>query len=419
MKRAKASLIHWRQADWSEWGFLPAPQAAFAPGPKKGSSCFISFLPDSAPMVPPTSTPAAEANAADAERVAFSDIPFRGIVEQSVVGVYVVLDERFMYANETFAGMFGYRPEEFVGTHMRDLVTPDCVEEVMENYRLRVSGAVSRIHYFPKCFHRDGHIVHLEVHGSRVEYKGRPAISGVAMDITERVKGEEELRQSRQQLRELAAYLNTVREEQRAALAREVHDVLGGMLTSVRWDVLRIARRAEAQGLADFQSIATDLTSLVQETIDTARRISDELRPRILDTLGLAAALREALEHFGARYAITMNLTVEGREPALSPECATQCYRIFQEALTNVAKHAQASAVDVQVRFRDGRFVLKVKDDGCGIDLGAMRAKSLGMFSMQERALKIGGTMTVTGGRGSGTTVTLEVPTANSGSAHD
>jgi PAS domain S-box-containing protein len=362
-------------------------------------------------MVQPELASPAKSGVNDTEHVAFDDIPFRGIVEQSVVGVYVVLDARFMYANETFAGMFGYRPEEFIGRHMRDLVTPDSLAEVMENYRMRVSEGVPTIHYFPKIVHRDGHIVHLEVHGSRVEYKGRPALSGVAIDITERVKRDEELRQSRHQLRELAAYLNSVREDQRAALAREVHDVLGGMLTSVKWDVLRIARRAEAQSLADLQTIATELTALVQETIDTARRISDELRPRVLDTLGLTAAIREALEHFGARYATATRFDMQGSEPTLSPESATQCYRIFQEALTNVAKHARASAVDVHVTSGDGRFRLQVNDDGCGINPGASRAGSLGMLSMAERARKIGAEITVTAGPAGGTAVTLEIPT--------
>src|SRR5690349_9673838 len=101
--------------------------------------------------------------------VSLDDVPFRGIVEQSLAGIYVVLDERFMYANDTFAAMFGYSREEFIGRRMIDSVTPDSVEEVMQNYHRRISGEVSSIHYFTKGVRKDGQIVHLELHASRVE----------------------------------------------------------------------------------------------------------------------------------------------------------------------------------------------------------------------------------------------------------
>lgn len=350
----------------------------------------------------------------DREPVPFADIPFRGIVEQSLAGVYVIVDERFRYANDTFARMFGYRPEEFIGMHLEDLMAPESREEALESYRQSLAGREGgRVHDYPKCLHRDGQVVHLEVHGSIVEYRGRPALSGVAIDITERVRREEELRESRRQLRQLAAHLSTVREEQRAVLAREVHDVLGGMLTSIKMDVGRIVRRTEAPELAGIRSIAVDLVALVQETIDTARKISDELRPSTLDTLGLTAAIRDDLRRFGARHGVQTALTVEGGEPELSPLLATQCYRIFQEALTNIGKHAQASEVEVGLRKQADSLELSVRDDGCGIDMGATRPGSLGLLNMSERARRIGGKLDVRGGHSNGTLVTLTVPLAD------
>ena len=95
------------------------------------------------------------------DEVTFQDVPFRGMVEQSLAGVCVVMDEKFMYADETFAAMFGYSRQEFIGTRMVDLVTPDSIEEVMRNYRLRISGEVPTIHYSTKCVHRDAHVVHM------------------------------------------------------------------------------------------------------------------------------------------------------------------------------------------------------------------------------------------------------------------
>ncbi len=345
------------------------------------------------------------------KQIAPQDVPFRGIVEQALAGVYVSWDATFQYVNETFAAMFGYRPDEFVGTHFRDVVTPDRIDDVMEKFRQRITGEVPTIRYTTKCFHRDGHVIHLEVHGSLVEYRGRPAVAGVVIDITERVQREEELRRSREQLRELAVYVNTSREEQRAAFAREVHDVLGGMLTSVKMDVTRILRRAEAPELAEIRSIAADLVSLVQETIDTARQISDEARPRILDSQGLVPAIRDALGRFGKRHALQTSLTMEGREPSLSGARAIQSYRIFQEALTNIARHANAHGVAVRLRCEDGVFEMRVTDDGRGIERGSMRRGGIGLVSMAERAREIGATLQVEGDvAAAGTTVLLVVP---------
>ena len=346
----------------------------------------------------------------DRREVDFRDIPFQGIVEQSLAGVYLVFDERFQYVNSTFAGMFGYTQKEFVGTAIRNLVLPDVVEEVMDYYRQRVGEGVASIHYFTKCRHRDGHIVHIEVHGSRVDYHGQPSLAGVAIDVSERVRQERDLRRSRARLRELAAYLNTSREELRAELAREVHDVLGGMLSSIKLDVFRIQRRADGPALAEIRSIATDLAALAQETIDTARKISDELRPRVLDTLGLVAAIREALDAFGRRNEICTGFVVEGAEPDLLPTHATQCFRVFQEALTNIGRHAKAASVEVRLRNLDGRFELEVRDDGRGIDRSSMREGSIGMLSMAERARSIGGSLYVHARPGGGTVVLLAVP---------
>jgi two-component system, NarL family, sensor histidine kinase UhpB len=344
------------------------------------------------------------------QEVSFADVPFRGIVEQALAGVYVVLDERFMYANDTFAAMFGYERSEFIGTRMADVVLPEALDEVMRNYRLRISGEVAVIRYLTQCRHRNGQVVHLELHASRVICRGRPALAGVAIDITERVQREQDLRRSREQLRELALHLNTVREEQRTALARDVHDMLGGMLTSIKMDVTRIVRRAGAPELGEIRGIATELVALVQETIDTARRISDELRPAALDAQGLQAALRDTLQRFGIRHDVSTELDADAGDPDISPAKATQCYRIFQEALTNVARHAQARKVTVSLRCTGGAFRMQVADDGRGIGPEPSRQRSIGLFSMAERAREIGGTLEVLSEPQRGTAVLLRVP---------
>ena len=342
-------------------------------------------------------------------QIQFDDVPFRGIVEQSLAGIYVVLDERFMYANDTFAAMFGYPPDEFIGRRLVDCVTSDSVEEVMRNYHLRISGEVRTIHYYTKGLRRDGTVVQLELHASRVECRGRPALAGVAVDITERVQRREELRRSREQLRELAQHINNAREVERARLAREVHDVLGGMLTSVKMDLTRIVRRTGAPDQQELNTIAVDLVTLVQETINTARAISEEMRPTSLDLLGLPAALRQGLERFGIRHGVAVAITVDGDEAALPETVTTQIYRIVQEALTNVSRHAKAARVELSLHYAPETLDLRLADDGCGIDKKRMRPGAIGLFSMAERAREIGGTLVLGDRPGGGTVVHLHL----------
>jgi len=345
-----------------------------------------------------------------AARVCLDEIPFQGIVEAALAGVYVVYDECFRYVNGTFAAMFGYRIDEMEGMHMRDLVTLDSGDDVMEKYHQRISGERPSIRYTTKCRHKDGRTVHLEIHGSRVLFRGQPALSGMAIDITERVERQQELARSREQLRELAQYINTSREEQRAMFARDVHDVLGGMLSSIKMDVTRILRRATSPELKEIHSIGADLLTLTQETIDAARRIADEARPRVLDSLGLFAALEEMLEKFGLRSGIEVSFAMEGTAPPLASDCSMQCYRIVQEALTNVARHADAHHVRMNVVGRPDGFELQLEDDGCGISADITTRAGIGLVSMKERAREVGGELKVTSARSGGTLISLRVP---------
>ena len=344
----------------------------------------------------------------------FDDVPFRGIVEQSLAGVYVVLDERFMYANDTFAAMFGYAREEFIGRRMVDCVTPDSVEEVMRNYHRRVSGEVQTIHYFTKGVRKDGEIVHLELHASRVECRGRPALTGVALDVTDQFRAQEELRSSHERLRELSQHINKTREVERGRLARDIHDVLGGMLTSVKFDLSRIVRRTVGQGHEELNAIARDLVMLVQETIDTARLISDDARPASLDLLGLGPALVQAAQCFGVRHGVEVTVEGAGAAQGLPAHAATAILRIVQEALTNVARHAAARRVELRLVRDEGAFVLRLRDDGRGIENVRHRPGSVGLFSMSERAREIGARLAIASAPAGGTEVCLRLPLSKS-----
>lgn len=341
------------------------------------------------------------------DKTFYSDIPFQAIVEQSLAGIYIIQDEKFMYVNETWAKMAGYTPEEMIGQNMRPYIHPDILNEVMDRYYKRINRELKSVHFITKAISKSGSIVRIEVHGSYVEYQGKPAVAGIGIDVTERLERDEELKRSKAQLQELAAHIDKIREEQRGKFARELHDVLGGMLTSMKMDVTRIMRRVNTP---ELQEITRGLRVLTQETIDTVRKISEELRPSVLDHLGLQAAIEKDIAEFSKRYSIKCHVTQDDGIKDLAPRKITATYRIFQEALTNIARHADASVVTVSLSCDGEDFSMEIIDNGIGIDLRTSRIGSIGVLSMKERARAIGGTLEVGPGQTCGTRLSLIAP---------
>jgi signal transduction histidine kinase len=218
------------------------------------------------------------------------------------------------------------------------------------------------------------------------------------------------LTRSREQLRNLAARLQSIREEERSRIAREVHDVLGQALTGIKMDARWIlARLPEIQG--PLVTRAQSMSELIDSTIHTVRRIASDLRPGILDNLGLVAAVEWQASEFQTRTGINCRVTNTLRDAAIGAESATAVFRIFQETLTNVARHAQATAVSVDLGEQEGRIVLQVADNGRGIDLAEVtQSKSVGLLGMRERAAILGGDLVISGAPGQGTSVVLSVP---------
>jgi signal transduction histidine kinase len=234
----------------------------------------------------------------------------------------------------------------------------------------------------------------------------------------------EELRASRQQLvEEVAARLRAQRqleqwrEAERVRIAREVHDELGGALTGLKMGLTRLRRTAELPPAAQAQ--AAELAAEIDATTQITRRIAQELRPALLDDFGLLAALDWQFKEFLGRSGLAGNFACEVSELSLPPEASIACFRIFQEALTNVARHAQASRVDVSIRLAGGRILLQVADDGRGLPPGDQAAHGhLGLVGMRERAALLGGELQLVSAPGQGTQVILRVPnmpTANAG----
>jgi len=218
------------------------------------------------------------------------------------------------------------------------------------------------------------------------------------------------LSRSREQLRTLAARLQSIREEERSRIAREVHDVLGQALTGIKMDATWILAKLP-EGHTRLVARAKSMSSLIDSMVQMVRRIATDLRPGLLDNLGLVAAVEWQASEFQARTSLSCQVTSNLRDASLDSESATAVFRIFQETLTNVARHAKATKVTVDLSEQQDRIVLQVADNGRGIDLAEVtQSKSVGLLGMRERAAILGGDLVITGAPGQGTTVVLSVP---------
>jgi signal transduction histidine kinase len=231
-----------------------------------------------------------------------------------------------------------------------------------------------------------------------------------ALAYEQRVQTENELSYSYQQVRALAARLEETREEERTSIARELHDQLGQALTALKFDLAGLTDRLVEKD-ATLAQDARAITVQMDTMIKTVRRIATELRPGVLDTLGLAASIEWQAREFQQRMGIACSIDVTEQPLPLSSAQATALFRILQEALTNVARHAQAQQVRIRLTALDEGLTLQVQDDGRGIN-EAQRAggHSLGLLGMRERAALLGGTFDIRAASGKGTLVTVSLP---------
>ncbi len=226
----------------------------------------------------------------------------------------------------------------------------------------------------------------------------------------ERRHAEEKLRKSHEQLRALSVYLQYVREDERIRISRQVHDELGQALTGLKLDLYWVATRLPKE-LKSIQKKAKTMSAHIDTTIQTVRRISTELRPGILDDLGLVAAIEWQAQEFQKRTGIKCVVVTDVKQPVMDEELNTAFFRIFQETLTNVIRHAQATRVEVSLRKAGRSLQLEVQDNGRGISEQEINdTKSIGLLGMRERASLLGGTLRLKGTPGGGTTVTVKIP---------
>jgi PAS domain S-box-containing protein len=264
----------------------------------------------------------------------------------------------------------------------------------------------------------DGSIRHVASRGELIfnEALGQRTFVGSFLDVTDQKETEVALRESQQKLRELAAHLERIREDERKRIAREIHDELGALLTAIKAHLSVAIDTAAAAG-AQTDTLLTDASHLADVATEAVRRVVADLRPSVLDQLGVWAALEWYVGGIEERTRLSCECDIEADVAAieLGPERSAMVFRVVQEALTNVVRHANASRVTVHAKRQENFIIVVIEDDGKGLDPAyLLDSRSWGIVGMHERARYFGGALAIAGTSGHGTTVTLRMPLEDS-----
>jgi len=317
----------------------------------------------------------------------------------------------FIEVNEVACKKLGYTKDEFLKLSPSAIISPKFIDE----FNKQTERLLTNSHVIYELVHKakDSKQIPVEISSHLFTYEGKPTVLSIARDITARKRVEEKLRKTGLRLRNLASHLQTIREEERTTIAREIHDELGQVLT-----VLKIQITLLSNKLRDDQQELKDkiisISNMIDGTVEKVQRITAKLRPYILDELGLIPAIEWQAQEFQDITGIKCSFTLPNVELFLDSEKSTAIFRIFQEALTNIARHSKAKLISISIHLKAETLMLIVKDNGIGIAQEQTKDfKSLGIIGMKERALILGGEVTVEGIPGKGTEVRVEIPLNN------
>ena len=335
-----------------------------------------------------------------------SEARFRAIVETSPVPLCITSmpGGQLLYTNGPFQELFGLDLLNDAANVVDFYADPLERDSLVDHLQREGSFHNSEIQFTRP----DGSVFWAMATARVATYNEAPAIYVGLNDITERKRIEQALLESREQLRELSAYMEAIREEERKRIAMEIHDELGQLLTALKMDVSLLKMRLA--GDSDAAKKADDMRELVETTIWMVRNVASHLRPAALN-FGIVSALEWLVEDFSRRNNSPCQFRINGSEPVLPDAHATAVFRIVQASLTNVARHARATRADVTLTRSANGLDLHVSDDGCGFDQDAARkGDSYGVLGMRERARLIGASLLIDSSPGTGTSVSIHIP---------
>ncbi len=344
-----------------------------------------------------------------------SEERYRAIFDQAADSIVLVDGETgdLVEFNEKTHENLGYTREEFKKLKIPDFEAIESAEKVAKHIK-KITRDGSDI-FETKHRTKGGEIRDILVSSRAISIGGRDFIQSIWRDITESKRAEEEIKNSQSQLRNLAAHLQSVREEERTLIAREMHDELGQALTAMKMDLSWLNNRLPKDNRSLLQKTKS-MSKLADATLQTIKKISTELRPGLLDDLGLPAAIEWQAEEFQTRTGIKCKITVDPKDIILDKDSSTAIFRIFQETLTNVARHAKATRIKVSLKEKAGKLELRVRDNGKGITEDQVsNPKSFGLIGIKERAYYLGGKVVIKGLQDKGTTLTIRIPLPKKG----
>ena len=316
-------------------------------------------------------------------------------------------DGMVLDANEAFTKLVNRPRDEILGQTTVELGVIEPARRAAVIERLRDEGVVNDIEL--ELHPRDSEPRTGLLSLVRIELGGQECILGTYRDVTEAKRAEAQLRASRTALRSLATRQQDIREDERSRIAREIHDSLGQALTALKLQLVA-AQDAAATETPALSARLAETASMVDDLVKSVRRIATELRPPILDQLGLPAAVEWLAQDFARRTSIRCQTSIHPTDGAITNELATALFRIVQEALTNVLRHAGATRVDIELGVKSGCVTVEINDDGSGITEVGMGPGSLGILGMRERAAALGGVLEVAPRSNGGTRVAAWFP---------
>lgn len=333
------------------------------------------------------------------------------VIINSLPGIFYLMTQegKFLKWNQNFEKVSGYGPEEILCMKPFDFVHPneyELLKNKLENV-FRIGEDFVELGFQRKS----GEVIPYFFSGKSLIHEGRPCLLGVGLDYTEKLKTELQLSNTTNQLRDLAAHLQTVREEERMNIARDIHDDLGQQLTAIKIALFRLSDL-----LSDSENasgIVKEIIKMSGEAMNSVKDISARLRPAVLDDMGLVEAMRWLIEEFEGRYSLRVNAELPEFVEITDARISTHLFRIFQETLTNIARHASATSVKVKFRTIGKNIYLRVEDNGKGISpIDTRTTLNLGLLGIKERTSMMGGRFTISSQHGAGTVIEVEIPSA-------